>query len=455
MSRLLFFVGTRPEIIKAAPLFHALRESPELQVDLAHTGQHYDWSMSGAFLDEFGLQNPLHHLEVGSGSQAYQVSEIIGKMEEVVSAHLPSAIIAVGDTNSTLGVALASVKLEIPFIHVEAGLRSFDPTMQEEVNRKIADQISSLGFAPTERAAANLLNEGIPPERIFVTGNTVIDALMKMLPRARRESQVMERLKIDSRRFLVTVTVHRKENVDDSSRLASIAEALIGLDDSQVVWPLHPRAKARLETSGLLGELSRTKHIKLVDPMTYLDFIELLESSTVVATDSGGVQEEVAALKVPCVVLRNCTERPEIVDVGIGVMGGVDEVKILRSIRDFFYRDDLMRRVREAPNPFGDGTASIRIAETIITWAREGKIPFEPPRFEAGAPIHASFIVNDGLDGQKVSEIEGQSVKVTGMYGLGGEFIRPEPGVKLRARQILKIIGERHDIEAFRKKWDL
>ncbi|RLG49786.1 MAG: UDP-N-acetylglucosamine 2-epimerase (non-hydrolyzing) [Thermoproteota archaeon] len=229
LPRLLFFVGTRPEIIKAAPLFHTLRKSSGVQVDLVHTGQHYDWNMSGIFIEELGLPTPLYHLGIGSGSQPYQIYKIIEKTEEVVGTYLPDAILAVGDTNSTLATAIMASKMDIPFVHVESGLRSFDPTMPEEINRKVADHVASLNFAPTERAASNLLNEGCSPERTFVTGNTVVDALLKMLPKARAESNILKKLKVDPSKFLMTVTVHRRENADNPERLESIVNALIEL----------------------------------------------------------------------------------------------------------------------------------------------------------------------------------------------------------------------------------
>ncbi len=455
LPRLLFFVGTRPEIIKAAPLFHALRRSTGLEVDLVHTGQHYDWNMSGVFMEELGLPSPLHHLGVGSGSQPFQIYKMIERSEEVIRTFLPDLILAVGDTNSTLATAITASKMDIPFVHIESGLRSFDPTMPEEINRKIADHVASLNFAPTERAASNLLNEGYSPERVFVTGNTVVDALLKMLPRARSESKVLRRLKVDPSKFLLTVTVHRRENADNPERLESIINALLELREAQVVWPLHPRTKENMERNGLLKLVYEARHIKVTDPLPYKDFIKLLDNSTVVATDSGGVQEEAATLKVPCVVLRDSTERPEIIDEGIGVMAGAEEVRIVKCVRDFLYDRELVERVKIAQNPFGDGTAAIKISEILLNWIEGQKIAVSPPKFDSGAPIYASFLVNENLSGHSVREAEAGVVKIVSIYDEDGNFIRPSPELTLKTRQIIRVLGERFLIEEFKRTWGL
>jgi len=455
LPRLLFFVGTRPEIIKAAPLFHTLRKSSSVQVDLVHTGQHYDWNMSGIFIEELGLPTPLYHLGVGSGSQPYQIYKIIEKTEEVAGTYLPDAILAVGDTNSTLATAIMASKMDIPFVHIESGLRSFDQTMPEEINRKVADHIASLNFVPTERAASNLLNEGCSPERTFVTGNTVVDALLRTLPRARAESNILKKLKVDPSKFLMTVTVHRRENADNPERLESIVNALIELKEVQIVWPLHPRTKENMEKTGLLKSLYTAKHIKITDPLSYLDFLKLLDNSTVLATDSGGVQEEAATLKIPCVVLRDSTERPEIIDEGIGVMAGVDPLKIERCVSDFLYNSALVERVKSAPNPFGDGTASVKISEVLLNWLEEEKIALTPPKFDSGAPVYTSFIVNKELSGRTVKETEGDLVKIISIYEKDGSFVRPYPDLTLKSRQIIRVLGEKPSINDFKKLWGL
>ncbi len=455
LPRLLFFMGTRPEIIKAAPLFHALRKSSGVQVDLVHTGQHYDWNMSGVFIEELELPTPLYHLGVGSGSQPYQIYKIIEKAEEIVGTYLPDAILAVGDTNSTLATAIMASKMDIPFVHVESGLRSFDPTMPEEINRKVADHVASLNFAPTERAASNLLNESCPPERTFVTGNTVVDALLKALPKARAGSKILRKLKVDPSKFLLTVTVHRRENADNPERLESIVSALLELKEVQIIWPLHPRTKENMEKAGLLKNLYAAKHIRVTEPLSYLDFLKLLDNSTVVATDSGGVQEEAATLKVPCVVLRDSTERPEIIDEGIGVMAGADPLKIERGVSDFLYNSSLVERVKGAPNPFGDGTASIKISEILLNWLEEEKIALTPPKFNSGAPVYTSFIVNEELAGHTIKEAEGDLIKIVSIYEKGGNFVRPDPDLTLESRQIIRVLGEKPSINDFRKLWGL
>ena len=441
MARYMFFVGTRPEIIKAAPVIKALARRGE-DVEIVHVGQHYDRELGWIFFEEFRLPKPRYELGVGSGSQGRQTGETIIRAERVIGRALPDVTLAVGDTNSVLGVALASVKLGVPFAHVEAGLRSFDMTMPEEINRRLADHVASANFAPSSRAYSNLLEEGLDPERVWLTGNTIVDAVKQMIRRALRESKIDEKLGIAGE-MSVLVTVHRRENVDEPARLSQIASALADLDDVTVVWPMHPRTRAALSSYGLLDVVRASRHIKVTKPLGYLDFLKLLNSSTVVATDSGGVQEEAITLGVPCVILRDNTERPELIEAGVGVLAGANRAAILDNIRRMLY---MRRRIRIEENPFGDGRAGERIAR-ILTSVNPRDLRPTSPRYEEGAPVYAVAVAHRRVDASSLRRV---GVKILGVYRRGtlcydeqilvGDAVKIL-GEKSRVREALRLLG--------------
>jgi len=446
---LLFFVGTRPEIIKAAPVIHSLGRRG-IPVDLVHVGQHYDRELSRVFLDEFRLPEPAAELGVGSGSHAYQTAETMMRAEEVLGEFLPEAVLAVGDTNAVLGTALACTKLGIPFLHVEAGLRSFDLTMPEEINRRVADHLAALNFAPTARAVENLLNEGIPPSKVRLTGNTVVDAVHTMLPVARERSKILRKLRVDSSKLTLLVTVHRRENLERPERLAGIVNALLELEEALVVWPVHPHAARVLRERGLLDDLVRAPHVKVIKPLGYLDFLNLLSASTAVATDSGGVQEEAFTLGVPCAILRDNTERPEIVELGGGLIVGAHSGRIVKAVRDFFYRSSWRRGARRAGNPFGDGRAGERIAEIVAATNMEDLQPLSP-YFEEGAPLYAVVRVGGRVEGRTVGQVQEEfGLKVVAVYGRDGRAGYPEADRILSSGETLKVLGERRFVKRLR-----
>ncbi len=417
--RLLATVGTRPEIIKMAPILEVLNRKKSFDVVLVHTGQHYDWNMSGIFFKEFNLPEPDIHLGVGSSSQSRQTAAVMVGIEEALRKYRPDLVISVGDTNSVVGTAMASVKEEVPFVHVEAGLRSYDFSMPEEINRRIADHIATFNMAPTERAKVNLLEEGISPSKVFLTGNTIVDAVKRMLPLADR-SRVLEELELTKEDPILLVTVHRKENVEKEYRLGGIVKALRKLDEFVVVWPLHPRTEAALKRFNLLDDLLSAKHIILIEPLSYLDFLKLLASSQIVATDSGGVQEEAVTLKIPCVILRNNTERPEVIDLGLGKVAGTNPSTIIASVRDFFYREEyLLPRMKDYTNPFGDGNAAKKIVRIL-----EGVNlvnPYESPKFDEGSPYYYSFVVSGRIQEYTVAKLMDEfNVEVISIYDNSG-----------------------------------
>lgn len=353
--QILMIVGTRPEIIKLAPVVRAVR-SNGLTFGLVHTGQHYDDNLDAVFFRQLDLPAPMERLEIGSAEREVQIERVRAGLGATLEREPPEVVVLQGDTNSVLGAALAARDAGIPIAHVEAGLRCGDLAMPEECNRRETDRRSSLLFAPTEHARDALLDEGQPLGRVFVTGNTVIDELQRCLPKARALGEA-RRCGLEPGRFGL-VTLHRQEGVDDPAILERVLRGLreaareLGLP---LVLPLHPRTRRRIEQHGL----RLPDEIRPLDPLGYLPFLSLLADAQMVWTDSGGVQEEACSLGVPCVVLRDSTERPEAVEVGASHLAGRTVASILAASRS------AARTRRGWSNPFGDGKAGERCVSLI------------------------------------------------------------------------------------------
>ncbi|HUV45624.1 MAG TPA: UDP-N-acetylglucosamine 2-epimerase (non-hydrolyzing) [Dehalococcoidia bacterium] len=320
-------IGARPQFIKYAPLSRELRKLH--QEIIIHTGQHYDYEMDRVFFDELEIPKPGYNLEVGSGTHGYQTGEMLRRIEGVLVTENPDLVLVYGDTNSTLAGALAAVKLQIKVGHVEAGLRSFDKTMPEEINRVLTDHCSDYLFCPTQTAADNLKREGIV-RGVYVTGDVMVDALLYNKEIAER-SNILDRLGLESNKYLVS-TIHRQANTDYEENLRSIVDAYCEIDEI-IVFPLHPRTEKFLKEYGLYGRL--TEKVKLTEPLGYLEFLKLLSHAMKVLTDSGGIQKEAYILKVPCITLRDNTEWVETVEDGWNVLVGVDKERIVRMAREF------------------------------------------------------------------------------------------------------------------------
>jgi UDP-N-acetylglucosamine 2-epimerase (non-hydrolysing) len=329
MLKVINVVGARPNFMKVAPIVAAMKRRPNDFLPLVvHTGQHYDASMSEAFFTDLNLPKPDIHLEVGSGSHAVQTAAVMQRFEPVVLSEKPDWVLVVGDVNSTIACALVCVKLGIKVAHVEAGLRSRDPTMPEEINRILTDQISDLLFTPSPDADQNLLAEGIPVERFKLVVNIMIDSLFSNLERA-RESNIKTQLGLSERQYAV-LTLHRPSNVDNRETFERILAALESISDSlPIVFPVHPRTRKTLSEFGLTDRFSSRKNLRLVEPLGYLDFLNLYSTARLVLTDSGGIQEETTALGVPCLTLRENTERPITVEMGTNVVVGTDTQRIV------------------------------------------------------------------------------------------------------------------------------
>jgi UDP-N-acetylglucosamine 2-epimerase (non-hydrolysing) len=350
--------GARPNFMKVAPLMKALADYPEFDPILIHTGQHYDDNMSGQFFRDLGIPQPNFHLEVGSGSHAQQTAEIMRRIEPVLAESPPDGIVVVGDVNSTMAGALVAKKMGIDVVHAEAGLRSFDRTMPEEINRVVTDSITDVFLVTEESGRTNLLREGADPDTIHVVGNLMIDSLRANLEQA-RNSDIRSRLKLMDRPYGL-VTLHRPANVDADAALKGILEALgVIARDVPLYWPVHPRTRGRLEN----GNRELPSGIHLLDPLGYFDFLCLQANCAVVLTDSGGVQEEATVLGVDCLTIRENTERPVTIDLGTNRLAGTRRDSIVGAWRE----------TREHPKkgelpPLWDGQAGKRCAAVLHTY---------------------------------------------------------------------------------------
>lgn len=339
-------VGARPQFIKTAPLDRELRELG--QHVLIHTGQHYDYAMSAVFFEQLEIPEPHYNLDVGSASHGRQTGEILIRIEETLIKERPDCVLVYGDTNSTLAGALAAVKLQLPVAHVEAGLRSFNRSMPEEINRVLTDHVANLLYCPTETARSNLLREGIAAG-VFNFGDVMYDAVLQSIEGVDMASRILASLDLRPGSYLLA-TVHRPANTDDQQNLASILRALASTDEV-VVFPAHPRASQAMERLGL--EVS--SNVRLLEPVSYLDMLALEKNARLILTDSGGVQKEAYFFGVPCLTLREETEWVETTEAGWNLLVGANEQRIVEAIHEF-------RPQSERPQLFGDGKASQRIA---------------------------------------------------------------------------------------------
>lgn len=340
-------VGARPQFIKAAPVSRALQAVGHVEF-LVHTGQHYDYGMSQVFFDELGLPEPDVNLGAGSGLHGAQTGAMLAGVEQVLLEQKPDWVLVYGDTNSTLAGALAAAKLHIPVAHVEAGLRSFNRRMPEEINRVLTDHISALLFCPSQTAVDNLAAEGITGG-VHLVGDVMADALAWAAARAQTHSDVLQRLGLTEKGFLLA-TVHRAENTDDPARLRTILDAFAALDEP-LIFPVHPRTRDRIQ---MLNLSSAVPHLQFIDPVGYLDMVRLEQGARMIMTDSGGIQKEAYWLGVPCVTLRDETEWMETVELGWNVLAGAEKERIVAAVRGW-------KMPEQRPALYGDGGAAERI----------------------------------------------------------------------------------------------
>lgn len=361
MLKVICICGARPNFMKIAPLMAAFNKSKRIEALLVHTGQHYDQRMSDLFFRDLGIPAPDINLEVGSGSHAVQTAEIMKRFEPVVIEHKPDWVIVVGDVNSTIACAIVAVKLGVKVAHVEAGLRSYDRTMPEEINRLLTDSISDLLLVSERSGMENLRKEGIPDSKVKFVGNVMIDTLLANRKRA-DQSNILSELGLKPRQYAV-VTLHRPSNVDDAKTLGSILDAFAVIaQDMPIVFPMHPRTRKNMTTLGLEPRVAAIKSLKTPEPLGYLDFLKLTADSALVLTDSGGIQEETTILGVPCLTLRENTERPATITDGTNRLVEPSQQAILSAYR----------YIRANPTPANrhpelwDGHAAERIVDALI-----------------------------------------------------------------------------------------
>lgn len=348
-------LGTRPEIIKMAPI---IRECDRRGLDyvVIHTGQHYSYEMDKVFFEDLELPQPTHNLDVGSGSHADQTGLIMSGTEKILIRDTPAVVLVQGDTNTALGATLAASKLHIKIGHIEAGLRSFDRNMPEEINRIVTDHVSEYLFAPTELAKNNLCREGISECKIYVTGNTIVDSIYQSKKIAEHKAQALNRLSLKTKEYFL-VTVHRAENVNNSDRLKQIITGLQIVNEDfnlPVIFPVHPRTKKMLQKLGL-----KLNGIRTIEPVGFLDFLQLEANARLILTDSGGVQEETCILGVPCVTLRDSTERPETLEAKSNILAGSNSAGIIGGVRY------MLKLGNSWKNPFGDGKSASYILDLL------------------------------------------------------------------------------------------
>lgn len=359
---IILVVGARPNFMKIAPL-HAELERRGIGQVLLHTGQHYDKNMSKVFFEDLGMPEPDIYLGIGSGSHASQTANIMLDFEKICIDLEPRMVVVVGDVNSTLACAIVASKLHIPIAHVEAGLRSGDLRMPEEINRLVTDALSDLLFTPSSDADENLLKEGKDPNKIYLVGNIMIDSLFENLGRAEK-SNIHEELNLKNRDYGV-LTLHRPSNVDDKAVFTGIVAALEEIcKELPLVFPLHPRTRINAEKFGLIARLDAVRNITMTEPLGYLDFIALTSNSTIVLTDSGGIQEETTAIGIPCITLRENTERPITVLEGTNRIVGSGTTEIIEAVMEALSKDSKDANVPK----YWDGETSTRIADILENW---------------------------------------------------------------------------------------
>ena len=358
--KVLNIVGARPNFMKIAPIHRLMEASQRFDPILVHTGQHYDEKMSRIFFEDLGLPQPDIYLGVGSGSHAQQTGAIMVELEKIMLETKPELVLVVGDVNSTMAAALVTSKLHILLAHVEAGLRSFDRAMPEEINRIVTDALTDFLFITEASGRDNLLNEGVANDKIFFVGNVMIDSLLSHLNKA-KASDVTQRLSMDHQPYAL-LTLHRPSNVDNREVFNDILCALEKIEKNiPIIFPIHPRSRKMLENFHFIPRIEKMSQCKLIDPLGYLDFLQLMANAKFILTDSGGIQEETTVLNIPCLTLRNNTERPVTVEQGTNILVGMDPHKIVAESENILAGRAKTGRIP----PLWDGHAAQRIIEIL------------------------------------------------------------------------------------------
>ncbi|MEM2840407.1 MAG: UDP-N-acetylglucosamine 2-epimerase (non-hydrolyzing) [Candidatus Bathyarchaeia archaeon] len=427
-------LGTRPEIIKSEPIIKAFDKHHEVELIMVYSGQHEDYSMFESFIDEFNVSDK-ELIKAEPCGDWVDSSVRLSGLQRAIDQIQPDIVLAVGDTYTVAYSALISHQLRIPFCHVEAGLRSFDKNMPEEGNRIVADHLADICLCPTSVSATNLSMEAIPPNRVYVTGNTIVDSCLKY-SREAVNSNIIERLGLKANSPTILLTVHRVENTDDPQRLGRIVDAIIGARDFQIIFPVHPRTKDRLKKSGLQYVLSEAPSVTVTPPLGYVDFLKVLIDSNLVLTDSGGIQEEATILGKRCLVLRGSTERPETVISGNCRVIGVENLEraIRRSISD-----ETWPIPKRYGGVIGDGKSGRRIANILIKHLKRG-FKHQPKYFDDGYASYRLVKVRGHIPKLTDLRVIGDT-SILQVYNENGEPSWPGDVKKLRKGQNLLLLG--------------
>lgn len=428
-------LGTRPEIIKMAPIIDEISKRDINQIIL-HTGQHYDEEMSDNFFKDLDISTPDYNIHVGSGTHGKQTGLMMKGIEDVLLEEKPDIVLVQGDTNAVLAGALVASKLHIAIGHVEAGLRSFDMTMPEELNRRVADVCSTLYFVPTEESAVNLLAEGFSRKNLFITGNTVVDACFRHLKIAEKrgfEDESLKKLNINKMENILTLTMHRAENVDDRTRVSEIIGALRELDDMNIIFPIHPRTKNALEKFGLFDELNNLEHVHIIKPLGYLDFLLLTSLSTLILTDSGGLQEEAIILNIPALTLRYNTERPETVTAGGNILVGCDKKAIVGNALKIINDKGFADKMKNAVNPYGQGDSAKLTLDAIEKYYSRGLLNISAPENIMLSFSRKMTKIDEGIS---VEEFETKENALVHMVFDGERMIFPDDKLNLNGMMV-------------------
>ena len=428
-------LGTRPEIIKMAPIIDEIKKRG-IDSCFIHTGQHYDKEMSDNFFKDLKIKSPDYNIHVGSASHGKQIGLMMGGIEEVLLDEKVDIVLVQGDTNAVLAGALVASKLHIPVGHVEAGLRSFDITMPEELNRMAADACSLMYFVPTEDGAINLLAEGISRKKLFITGNTVVDACFRHLEIAKKsgiQEESLANLDIENMDNILTLTMHRTENVDDKKRLLNIIEALKELKDMNIIFPIHPRTKKTLKNFNLFDELNNLEHVHIIKPLGYLNFLVLTSHSTLILTDSGGLQEEAITLDVPVLTLRYNTERPETVSAGGNILVGASKQAILENAKKILNNKDFANKMKNAKNPYGQGDTAIKILDAIEKAHANGLLNIKAPENIMTSFKRKMLKIDEDISVMKFEKKENALIH---MVFNGKKMIFPQDNLNLKGMMI-------------------
>jgi len=428
-------LGTRPEIIKMAPVIAEINKRGIDHVIL-HTGQHYDKEMSDNFFRDLEIPAPDYNIHVGSGTHAKQTGLMMKGIEDILLDEKPDIVLVQGDTNAVLAGALVCAKLHIAVGHVEAGLRSFDTTMPEEINRRVADVCSTMYFIPTQESAINLLAEGFSRKNLIITGNTVVDACFRHLEIAKKRGfgeESLANLDIDNMNNILTLTMHRAENVDVKERVINIIGALKELSDMNIIFPIHPRTKNTLENFGLFDELNDLDHVHIVKPIGYLDFLLLTSKSTLILTDSGGLQEEAITLDVPALTLRYNTERPETVTAGGNILVGSNKEAILENANRILNDEEFAQKMKSAVNPYGQGDAAQKTVDAIEQYYADGLLNIQAPENIMDSFTRKMAQIDEDIT---VSEFEGKENALVHMVFDGENMQFPTDELNLNGMMI-------------------